>query len=272
MIGKDYKRLILAALDAKPLAYQGVRKIIQGITWECKELPAVSFEDLGYGKNKLRQLERNYWNPEEIDRVKQVLKKRAGKSFTSVAVSLRNKAKDSRSMGHCMLSLVVSRTKGHESVEVQYRSTELGLKFSGDLVFLPVLLKELAVEPQIHRFRFANCFISGVYFPYIARWWDAGAVSFLNEVFERDPTFFRTSTRFMLRSAYQKDQHFPYSPENVSHKYNWAHNKTEMKDIRDFLEKKHKKYGQPLPKLHHTKGDYVPRGKRVKGDDDEQDD
>ncbi len=175
-------------------------------------------------------------------------------------------------MGHCMLSLVVSRTKGHESIEVQYRSTELGLKFSGDLVFLPVLLKELRVDPKICRFRFANCFISGVYFPYIARWWESGAVDFLSEVLDRDPTFFRTSTRFFLRSAYQEDQHFPYSPENVAHKYNWNFNKAEMPSIRKFLERQHKKYGEPLPKLHHKKGEYVPRGKRNKGEDDADED
>lgn len=265
-----YQMMIMAALTAKPLALQGVRKIIQPFDWQFKRLPAVTFEDLGYGSNKLKQLQRNYWNDEELDRVSTVLKKRAGKSFTSVAVSLRNKAKDSRSMGHCMLSLVVSRSKGFESVEIQYRSTELGLKFSGDLAFLPTLLERLGCHPDVFRFRFANCFLSGVYFPYIGAYWDGGPESFLREVRDRDLPFFKQSTRFFLRSAYTRNQVFPYSPENVAHKFGWSHLSTkQMNRVRDFLEHEHKKYGKPLPTTHYKPGEYVPRGQRNKEEDDE---
>lgn len=270
MKGSDYQQgLILRALESKALALQGVRKIIQPLEWSTTVLPDVSFEDLGYGSNKLKQLQRNYWNEEEIERVKTVLARRKGKSFTSVALSLRNKAKDSRSMGHCMLSLVVSRSRGWEAVEVQYRSTELGLKFSGDLVFLPTVLAELGCDPNIYRFRFANCFISGVYFPYLARWWSDGPVDFLREVYTKDHDFFKQSTRFFLRSAYTEAQVFPYSPENVAHKFGWKHLKSKMPKIVDFLESKHKKYGKELPKLHYKPGEYVPRGQRNEEEDEE---
>ncbi len=269
--GNDYQvGLILRALDRPALALQGVRKIIQPFDWQTKKLPDISFEDLGYGRNKLKQLERNYWNEDELSRVSDVLARRKGKSFTSVAASLRNKAKDSRSMGHCMLSLVISRSKGFEAVEVQYRSTELGLKFCGDLVFLPHLLKRLGCDPNVYRFRFANCFLSGVYFPYIASHWDGGGVSFLRDVRDRDLAFFKQSTRFFLRSAYQRNQVFPYSPENVAHKFGWSHLSTKhMGEIRRFLEGEHKKYGKPLPKIHYKPGEYIPRGQRNKEEDDE---
>lgn len=270
MKGKAYQQgLILRALDQPALALQGVRKIIQPFDWQTEELPKITFADLGYGNNKLKQLQRNYWNDEEMERVATVLAKRKGKSFTSVAVSLRNKAKDSRSMGHCMLSLVVSRSKGFESVEVQYRSTELGLKFCGDLVFLPTILDRLGCSPDVFRFRFANCFLSGVYFPYIAAHWNDGPESFLEEVRDRDLAFFKQSTRFFLRSSYQQDQVFPYSPENVAHKFGWKHlGSVKMNLVRRFLEKEHKKYGKPLPKTHYKPGEYIPRGQRNEEDDE----
>lgn len=254
------------ALWAPPLVYQGVRKIISGITWEPKDFPQVKFSDYGYGPNKLRQLERNYIDGEEIKRVKTILERRKDQSFTSVALSLRGATKDSRSMGWCMLSLVASRTKTTETVEVHYRSTELILKFGGDLCFLPSIFDRLGLDPDSVRFRFANCFLSGVYFPYACRFWKP--VDFLRTVYDTDKKLFAQGTRFFLRSSYKEDQVFPYSPENVAHRFAWKHLKKEMPKIRDYLESKHKKYGKPLPKTHYAEGEYVPRGKRKHVEED----
>lgn len=269
MKGPDYQRLIVQALRQKAFVYQGIRKILQAVDWEPARLPEVTFADLGYGNNKAKQLERNYWNDEEIERVYTVLHRRQKKAFTSVAVSLRNKPKDSRSMGHCMLSLVVSRTRDIQTVEVQYRSTELGLKFSGDLAWLPTLTKALGVEPDIYRFRFANCFLSGVYLPYIGAYWEDGAVDLLERAQVLDPRFFESATRFFWRSSMQEKQFFPYSPEAVAHKFNWAHNRAAMPDIKRFLASAHAKFGKGKPEIHPMDGSYVPRGKRKEEDDDE---
>jgi len=261
------------ALDAKPIAYQGVRKIINGMTWEMSnsitETP-VTFSDLGYGKNKFKQLVRNYVNEEELARVRAVLDRRKDQSFTSVACSMRGASKGNRSMGHCILSVVVTRTKKEERVEVQYRSTELTLKFGGDLVFLPWVFEQLGVDPQTVTFRFANCYLSGVYLPYLVTFAD-DPLDLLADVFESDLEFFKHATRFFLRSSMEKDQFFPYSPENVAHRFAWSHiPPKQFKRIREYLIKEHKRFG-PLDwaKIHHQKGEYIPRGKRQDADAEE---
>jgi hypothetical protein len=241
------------------LMYSGVRKIFQDLTWTTNELPDLTYGDLGYGQNKFKQLTRNYLNLDELERVRTLLDRRAGQSFTSVAMSLRgaNKA-DSRSMGHCMQTLIISWAKDHESVEVQYRSTECIKKFGADLVFLRYLCDELDLDPSIFRFRFANAYLSGVFFPTLLPHWDP--INFFDYLFEHDERLFAGGTRFVLRSARAKNQHFPYSPENQQHQFAWKN--LDMRMIRDYLEEKHKEYGKPLPKIHKNKADYIPRSKR----------
>jgi len=250
--------LIKQCIQAPAFMYSGVRKIIQDITWTIDELPDLTYGDLGYGPNKFTQLCRNYLDTDELERVRALLDKRAGQSFTSVAMSLRGAAKESRSMGHCMQTLVIAWKKDMETVEVQYRSTEVVKKFGADLVFLRYLLDELDLSPNLFRFRFANAYLSGVYFPTLCSYWNP--VDFFDYLWEHDQKLFAGGTRFLLRSARRKDQHFPFSPENNQHQYGWAH--LDMKGIQEYLEKKHEKYGKPLPKIHYNKDDYVPRSKR----------
>lgn len=280
MIAHPLVRVAYQAAAETPILYQGVRKIINGMTWELpwakpermnichkekydiEPMAVIDFPQLGYGSNKFKQLVRNYVNEEEFARVRNVLDKRRRQTFTSVAVSLRGGKKDARSMGWCMLSLVVTRAKGVERVEVQYRSTELTLKFGGDLAFLPWIFDQLGLNPELVTFRFANCFISGVYLPYLSTF-VKDPVPMLHHIGKLDPQFFASGTRFFLRSAYKKDQVFPYSPENVAHKFGWAHlGKSTMTRIRDYLEERHKAYGKPLPTTHYKVGEYIPRGQR----------
>ena len=250
--------LIKQCIEQEAFLYSGVRKIIQDLTWSINELPDLTYADLGYGANKFKQLHRNYINEEELERVRTLLDKRAGQSFTSVALSLRGAKKDSRSMGHCMQTLVVSWKKDCETAEFQYRSTEVIQKFGADLVFARYLFDELDIDPSIIRFRFANAYLSGVFFPTLCAHWDA--IDFLDYLWEHDQRLFAGGTRFFLRSTYREDQHFPFSPENVQHKFAWKN--LDMPRIRDYLEKKHKKYGKPLPKIHYNKDEYIPRAKR----------
>lgn len=257
-----YAESLIQQVIAKPaFMYSGVRKIVQDVTWEVSELPELTFDQLGYGKNKLKQLQRNYVNPDEFDRVRGILTRRAGQSFTSVALNLRGKPKDSRSMGHCMLSLVVSRGNKLETVEVQYRSTELVLKFGGDLAFLPWVFDQLGLNPDVIRFRFANAYLSGVFFPTLCSMWEP--IQFLEYLWKNDRKLFAAGTRFFLRSAYKRDQHFPYSPEQQQHRFLWNRlGKEKIERIRDYLERKHLTFGKELPKIHYGKHEYVPRAKR----------
>lgn len=243
--------LVRQIIESPPFVFAGVRKIVQNLNWEIKELPRVTFEEIGYGKNKLSQLRRNYINDEEFDRVRKILRSRKDKHFTSVALSLRGGTKDSRSMGWCMLNLVVTRGPRIETVEIQYRSTEVILKFGGDLAFLPSIFDELGLQPDLVRFHFANAFCSAVYFPTLCAHWDAGPIDFLSYLRVTDDRFFKASTRFFLRSSMGPNQKFPYSPENQQHKFGWkVLGPKKMAEIRRYLTKEHKKFGKPLPVAH----------------------
>lgn len=214
------KSLIRGALAKEAAAYSGVRRIIQDYHWSITELPKLTYADLGYSPAKEKQLLRNYYNPEEFERVKQVLEKRKKKSgLTSVSLMLRAKPKDSRSMGHCMLSLTVSRLSKVEVVDMHYRSTELIFKFGADLVFLRRVFDELGINPSLIRFHFCNAFISGGYWGTLGQFWDLG--EFLHELSISDPKFFKSGTRVLLRSAREKDQKYKYSPHNQQHKLIW---------------------------------------------------
>lgn len=257
--------LIRKCIRKEAFDYQGVRKILQDLTWELKweDYPTHTYEDLGYGKNKFKQLTRNYINEEEWERVRNLLQKRRGKSFNSIALCLRGAKKESRSMGHCMQSLIISWKKDELNLEVQYRSTEAILKFGADLTFIKWIVDELNIvetlglTPNVIRFRFANIYLSGVFFPTVCKFWDP--IEFLDYLWDTDQRLFAGGTRFFLRSAYQEDQIFPYSPEQQQHKFAWKN--LDMLRIKEYLEEKHLRYDKPLPKQHHTK-DYIPRGKR----------
>lgn len=254
-------RLIKQIIKTEPICYSGIRKILQDVTYQTTKIPTLTYEDLNYTQAKHKQLLRNYVNPEEFDRVKELLKKRKKQHFTSVGVSLRNETKKNKSMGWCMLSMVITRMTrpALETVEIQYRSTEVIRKFGGDLAFLPWLLKEFDLNPDILRFRFANLYLSGVFFPTVCLFWEP--VEFLEYLYKHDRRMFDGSTRFFLRSARTPDQHFPYSPENQQHKLAWKF--LDMEKIHDYLHEKHREMGKPLPQIH-TKDNYIPRSQRSK--------
>jgi hypothetical protein len=251
MSGYYAEGLIKTVIEKPAFLYSGVRKIVQDITYRPHSLPLLTYQDLGYGSNKARQMERNYINLEELERVKAILTKRKDHQFTSVAMSMRGGKKDARSMGWCMLSLIVTcGPKLPTRVEVQYRSTELILKFGADWVFLPTVFDRLGIKPDSVTFRLANAYLSGVFFPTLCSFWEP--VDFLDYLWKNDKKLFAGGTRFFLRSAYKEDQRFPYSPENQQHKFLWSRlGKNKIKFIRDYLHEKHKAIGKPLPRTHH---------------------
>jgi hypothetical protein len=256
-----------AVAKAKTVGWQAIGKVVQDITFETHWLPEWELSDWGYGSNKVKQLQRNYINEQEFDRVRSILGRRGSSKYTSVALNLRGVPKDSRSQGWCMLSAVISRYKDWSSVEVQYRTTELILKFAADVWLLRKILADLKIKPDVCRFRFANCALSGAYFPYLVDKLDL--IEFLDGVHSVDPEFFFRTTRFLLKSSYQENQYHPFSPERLSHKYLYA-NATyqQINRIRKFLEPLHKATGKPLPTDFHDES-YVPKGQRSKGEEDD---
>jgi hypothetical protein len=228
--------------------------MLTGFTYEVPQIPSVSLEQLGYGKNKMGQLNKTYWSEAEADRIRAILTKRSDHEFTSVAMAMRGEAKkDNRSMGWCMCSLVVTRIrKGPEIVTMQYRSTELTKKFGGDLVFLSTVFERLGLKPDLVRFQFANAYLSGVFFPYLSVFWPGGPLKMLEYLESHNNQLFYKSTQFFLRSACNPGKKFSYSPENCAHKFAWAN--LDMVAVREYLYVRYKKMGKSLADKYYPQG------------------
>jgi len=256
-------RLIRHLIRLEPAYRGGLYKLFNGLTWEEKRLPSLTYDDIGYKNNKDGQLRKNYINEEELDRVDSILKKRSGgrgHHNTSVALAFRGEKKASKSQGWCLLSLVVSRMKSpaREIVEIHYRSTEALFKFHADLVLMQWVFNRLSLDPDAVKFRFANIHLSGVYLPVLFQYWDQE--DFIDFVDKNDRDFLKRGLRWFLRSCYTKDQWFPFSPENVMHKLNWE--RGDPRTAVKILDPLFRKYGYDLPKLHHQKDSYVTRRKK----------
>lgn len=248
--------LIRTVVESPAVLYNGLRKLVQDVTWTpehqfWRELPQLMYTDLNYTDRglKQKQLIRNYWNEDEATRVRDILRQRGHQAFTSVAMSMRGEGKEARSMGWCILSLVITRIPGEklETVEIQYRSTELIVKFGADLIFLPWVFEQLGLNPDIVRFRFANAYLSGVYFPVLATFWPA--IDFFDYLWDTDRKLFACGTRFILRSAFKQGQSFPYAAEQRQHDFAWKH--LNMPEIREYLHAKYLLIGKKLPTRHH---------------------
>lgn len=256
-------KLIRHLIVEEPIFRGGLYKLFNGLTWETKRLPKITYDDIGYKNNKDGQLRKNYINSEEFDRVKSILERRSrgkGHHNTSVGLSFRGQQKNSRSQGWCLLSMVISRLKrpAMEVVEIHYRSTEAIFKFHADLVLLNWVFEELGLEPDRVKFRFANIHLSGVYLPVLLQYWETK--DFIQFVDKYDPDFLKRGLRWLLRSSYTEDQWFPFSPEQVMHKLNWE--RGDPKRIVKILDPLYRKYGYDPPRLHHQRDTYVTRRKK----------
>ena len=226
---------IKACLEADVFLFNGARGIYQSVGFEVDRIPDVSLEDLGYStKTKMSGLKRMYFNPDEAQRVRDLLKRRKHQAFTSASMSMRAGSKDSRSMGHCLEAIVITETPDRVNATVLYRSTEVIKKFSADLAFIPYVLDQLEVKPDFVRFYFSNVYLSGVFFPTLFPWWEP--VDFLEMIRKRDPKLFVVATRFLRRLVKTSDQRFPYSPENQQHQFAWKRYPEKMPIIREYLE------------------------------------
>lgn len=256
MLTKLFRHLI----REEPTYRGGLYKAFNGLTWEIKKLPSLTYSDIGYKANKDGQLRKNYINPEEFARVKAILERRSrgrGHHSTSVGLSFRGQQKNARSQGWCLLSLVVSRMRRPEmeTVEIHYRSTEAIFKFHADLVLMRWVFEELGLKPDKVTFRFANIHFSGVYLPVLLQYWDPE--DFVKFVYDTDRDFFKRGLRWLLRSSYTEDQWFPFSPEQVMHRLNWE--RGDPKQLVKLIDPLYRKLGYDLPKLHHQRDTYVTR-------------
>lgn len=192
-----------------PGIYTGVRKIVNGVTYELKELPLVDLAQLGYRGGKVAQLLRNYFNQEEVDAARTKLQARRKSPHTSVALNTLGQKKDSRSQGHCIRSIIITQTPKWTEVDVIYRSTELIQKHTADYALLPIILEQLGLAhtPRVFRLYFANCFLTALFAPILFQHTDA--IEFYEHLKTVDPRYYRT---FLNATAkfYEKDCRYSY--------------------------------------------------------------
>jgi len=192
-----------------PGIYTGVRKIVNGITWELTELPVPDLEQLGYRGGKIAQLMRNYFNQSEVDAARTKLAARRKSPHTSVALNTLGEKKDTRSQGHCIRSLIITQTPKWTEVDVIYRSTELIQKHTADYALLPIILNQLGLAhtPRVYRLYFANCFLTALFAPILFQHTDP--IEFYEHLKAHDPKYYRT---FLNATAkfYEKDCRYSY--------------------------------------------------------------
>lgn len=214
--------LIMHALTYPVARVVSPRFIFQDILWTPESFPEVDLKMLGFSPTaKMRQLVRNYYDPEAAARVANLLTARKKHAYTSVSLSMRAGEKDYRSQGWCMEAIVFRRCGNSEvTATVLYRSTEIVQKFSADLAFIPWVYEQMGVEVAKTHFFFANAYVSGVFLPAVFNHHEP--VQFLKRVKALNPAFYALVARYFLRYYNHPDQTSAYSPRKKQMKLGWG--------------------------------------------------
>lgn len=214
-----------------PGIYTGVRKVVQGVSWEMPSLPKVDLVQLGYRGGKVAQLMRNYFNQGEVDAARTKLAARRKSPHTSVALNTLGEKKDARSQGHCIRSIIITQTPKWTEVDVIYRSTELIQKHTADHALLPIILGQLGLAhtPRTYRLYFANCFLTALFAPILFQHTDA--VEFYEHLKKHDPRYYRT---FLNATAKFYEKECRYSYKHRVKMWGIAQEKLDCKALADY--------------------------------------
>lgn len=198
---------VLSVARTPPSAYVQIRKMVNFHQWEVPYSvfkTGINFdsETLQYAswKSKFSQLDRNYLNPEEMEKLRLKFIGRMSKEQTCVTARFGNMEKKKDSMGFCMqtisMNLLRKPCPGNPKfvIEIYYRSTECVQKFLADLKYLnerilPLLLKEIPIEPEVIRFRFCTMYLSSMFLPILFQILDP--VKVVKAVQEGDPHWYQ---------------------------------------------------------------------------------
>lgn len=177
-----WRSFVTKLIIDEPTTYASSRKIHTNksieIPWVefTRILPEIDLTAFGYAgwPAKEKQLDRNYFNEQELNNLNAILLKRKGKGQSCVTARFGGPvAKGEDSMGYCMQSISLNYiTKGVDGnpvrvVEVHYRATEVLKKFVADLIYLqekvlPLILKDIP-EPTAIRFHFQTIDVNPLY-------------------------------------------------------------------------------------------------------------
>lgn len=173
---EEWSDFVLSVGHQPEIIVAGVQRIHRDVGWTLK--PSVFFDgsltlkSTGYTQNKLAALQRNYYNPESIERAKADLAWRIEhRKYGSGAFTFRGQPKKGTKQDFCIQSAVISyypQKKG-TTIHVFWRTAELIKRFRGDLIFLrdfimPHFKEEFEQAPPLQvDFRFANATFHPMY-------------------------------------------------------------------------------------------------------------
>lgn len=178
-----WAHFVLSIAETPPTAYVQIRKMFNNQSWEVPYSvfqTGIEFDSqvLQYAawKSKFAQLDRNYLNAEEFEKLRTKFIGRMNKEQTCVTARFGNLEKKKDSMGFCMqtisMNLLRKPCNGQPKfvIEIYYRSTECVQKFLADLKYLservlPLLLKDVPITPDLIRFRFCTMYLSSMFLP-----------------------------------------------------------------------------------------------------------
>lgn len=241
-------RLIELVASTKTRVYSGVRKIVENVHWEVPGPAFFSERPIDYvglcytNAAKFRQLDRNYWDQDEADRLIAKVKERGHQPHTSVAMALRAATKDSRSQGFCMQTMVLTKCDRRVTIDIFYRSTEVTQKFFADVLYMNQILPERILGPcgikpssvSAVRYHFSNAYISSVFMP-IVMWLHPDPVAFFESYRRIDSRFHRTSC--LVMSKYLRTVNvYNYRTQKKQYEHAWSHlTKARMKVLNGYL-------------------------------------
>lgn len=238
-------------INQEPSMYIQIRKMFSNqsfdIDWEDFQLGDLpSFPQLGYKNDvsKMKQLERNYFNEEELIRIRETFLERyhssGNKSLqTCVTARMGNKKKDSRSQGFCMQSITINHMKINKEdeivIELHYRSTEITQKFLADLIFLrnkviPFIMEGWpeGLTPTDIKFNFSTAYFSLMFLPVVFQFTDP--VELLKDLKKHDPGYYKSVISAVSRLM-TKECTYNYRTRANMHELFWEY-------VHPFLKKK----------------------------------
>jgi hypothetical protein len=233
-----------ALLAASTFLYAGDKKYVRNLNVTLSAIPTVNLADLGYTDAKWRQLFKNYWNSDDVERVRSMLATRKGMQVTSVALSMRGGDKGAHSQGWCMESMVITSTPRETHVTVFYRTSEVVKKLAADFAFLRHLFDHLRITPASVHLHFAIAWLGMTYAPLLLR--SCSAEAFL-ESLKSDRVMWMSATNTLARylDASRKPK---YSAEIRQHRYFHSRWSEERKHtLREYLTAKGRMFSAENP-------------------------
>lgn len=211
--GEYVRHLIVTPPDVQ----HGSRKIFLNQVLDFKGF-YISPYDLGYvgyHKNKLNQLKRNYWNEESLAFAKSEWDSHIDKKDYSVGWHTHGAQKSGTNSqkGFCLQAMTLVRNRDEVRLNVFYRTVEIVKKFYADLYFIQQhVLPYFGVKPNRVFFYFSSVTINNLYLPLIMRF-----IVDHKEIFkqckENDPHFYRAMCKWAKDYSLQ-DKVWPYMEMN----------------------------------------------------------